>query len=75
MMPCVLLETVQGLQCTMSLLSYAAPLDDETLAQSGRKSKRLMFSKEIIRIYVHCILGGIHNILSPVGMLWISEKN
>ena len=30
MMLCVLLEIVQGLQCTMSLLSYAAPLDDET---------------------------------------------
>ena len=39
MMLCVLLEIVQGLQCTMSLLSYAAPWDDETVASSGTKLK------------------------------------
>ena len=41
-----------------SLLSYAAPLNDETLASSSEKSKRLMFNKEIIRLYMH--LKGIH---------------
>ena len=32
MMLCVLLEIVQDFQCTMSLSSSAAPLDDETIA-------------------------------------------
>ena len=40
MMLCVLLEIVQGLQCTMSLLSYAVPFDDETVVLGGKKSKK-----------------------------------
>ena len=55
MMLCVLLEIVQGLQCTMSLLSYAAPLDERTVASSGMKSKWLMLDKEIIGLKIQYI--------------------
>ena len=38
-MLCVLLEIVQDLQCTLSISSSAAPLDDRTIAYGGKRTK------------------------------------
>ena len=42
----------KGLQCTMSLPSYAAPLDDETVASSGKRSIRLGYDEKCEKLPV-----------------------